>query len=82
LPIDNTDDQYEILFEGPDDTPFGNFYVTATYSRNGMYDAQYVPQRAGVYKVTIMLLGYLGKEDQQIKGSPFTVVVYPGEILP
>lgn len=47
-----------------------------------MYDAQYVPQRAGVYKVTIMLLGYLGKEDQQIKGSPFTVVVYPGEILP
>ncbi len=37
--IDNNEDQYRVLFEGPDDTPFGNFYVTATYSRNGLYNA-------------------------------------------
>jgi hypothetical protein len=42
-PIDNVDDQFDIKFEGPDNTPFGNFYVTAAYSENGIYNAQYVP---------------------------------------
>lgn len=43
---------------------------------NGLYYAQYVPQIAGTYSVSIKLL------DLPIKGSPFTLIVVPGEVAP
>jgi hypothetical protein len=61
--IDNKDDQYQIIFEGPDGTNVGKFYVTANYESNGLYNAVYVPQISGTYSVTITLLGYLSKSD-------------------
>ncbi len=74
--IDNSDDNYELHFSGPDGTTTGDFYITGVYVSNGLYLAQYVPQIAGVYTLTITLLS------QPIKDSPFTVKIIPGEVSP
>lgn len=41
--IDNSLDNYELQFTGPDGTTLGNFFVTGVYVSNGLYLAQYVP---------------------------------------
>jgi Filamin/ABP280 repeat len=74
--IDNTDDSFQLYFSGPDGGLTGAFYKTAVYVSNGLYLAQYVPQIAGKYTLTITLLGL------PIKGSPFTVNIIPGEVSP
>ena len=43
---------------------------------NGLYLCQYVPKLAGTYTLSITLLGV------GIAGSPWTVIVSPGEIDP
>ena len=63
-----------IIFSGPDGGSSGQFFVTAVYQANGLYLAQFVPQIAGSYTVTVSLIG------SQILGSPFEAVVYPGEV--
>jgi Filamin/ABP280 repeat len=65
-----------LYFQGPGTTHTGDFYITGVYQSNGLYLAQYVPQVAGKYTLSITLL------DVHIKGSPFTVDIVPGEVSP
>lgn len=67
----------------------GTFYLTATYKANGLYEAHYVPQIAGDYVVNVMLyddrvdidsVKGSGPKFTDIVGSPFNLVVTPGEI--
>ena len=74
--LDNIDDNYEIRFSGPDGGSSGTFYKTAAYQGAGEYLAQFIPQIAGSYIVNVELLG------GQVVNSPFTAIVYPGEIKP
>ena len=69
-------DNYELAFVGPDGTTTGNFYVTAVYQSNGLYLAEYVPQTAGKFVLSISLLG------ESIYQSPWTVTIEPGEVSP
>ena len=72
--IDNTDDNYQLDFKGPDGTSTGDFSVTGAYQSFGLYKADYIPQEAGEYILDIKLLGL------HINDSPFTVKVSPGDI--
>jgi hypothetical protein len=72
--IDNTNDNYQLYFSGPNGLTTGEFYATAVYQADGLYKSQYVPQLAGTYVLTITLLG------DDIKGSPWSVTVEAGEI--
>jgi len=69
-PLSNTDDLYSMQFTGPTG---GAFSVAGIYLDKGLYQLQYVPRVAGNYIVHITLLGV------DIKGSPYNVVVMPGE---
>lgn len=55
-------------------TGLGDFSVWGIYQENGLYQAKYVPTIAGVYQVNVKLLGV------DISGSPYNIVVLPGEI--
>lgn len=61
-------------FEGPNGLTTGNFFATASYLGNGLYQSQYVPFKSGQYVLSITLLG------EHILDSPFYVTVYPGEV--
>jgi archaellum component FlaF (FlaF/FlaG flagellin family) len=50
--------------------------VTAEYKANGLYDVQYVPQKAGTYVVRIMNNG------SPISGSPWIMICSAGEVAP
>ena len=72
--LDNLIDNYEIKFSGPDGGFSGEFYLTSVYQELGLYLAQFVPQVSGQYTVTVKLSGI------EISGSPFSAIVYPGEV--
>jgi len=52
----------------------GEFTVLAVGLSNGLYRAQFYPQIAGTYQVHVRIGA------ASIKGSPYTVVVLPGEV--
>jgi hypothetical protein len=61
----------------------GSFAIAAVYGSAGQYLAQYIPQLAGTYTLTISLLGLDEiPRREQISGSPWTTIVAPGEIAP
>jgi hypothetical protein len=68
--LDNDNDNYEMDFSGGP----GPFQVRAIYQQDGLYEAEYVPFKAGDYQVNVRLL------DTDISGSPYDIVVLPGEI--
>lgn len=81
-PMNNGADNYAISFVGPQEggptgvAGSGSFALTATHLGAGLYLAEYVPQLAGTYTLTITLLG------EKISGSDWTTVAAPGEIAP
>jgi hypothetical protein len=72
--LDNTDDNYELHFMGPGSLTTGEFYRTAVYQSLGAYLVEFVPLIAGEYSCTVQLYGI------DINGSPFSAIVYPGEV--
>lgn len=41
--IDNTNDNYQLYFKGPNGLTTGEFYAYGVYQSNGLYKSQYVP---------------------------------------
>lgn len=77
--INNPNDLYQILLEGPGLSTDGNISGSAIYDNtlnSGVYNAVYIPQKIGTYKLSITLLG------KHIKDSPFTVEVSIGQVNP
>jgi hypothetical protein len=63
-----------------------SFSATSTYDDNGLYRAQYIPTKSGDYTVNVKILNRAipcVADDcllYDIVGSPFNLVVRPGEI--